>query len=97
MKEENQYGPQVQALELTLMNQGNVTINKAQKITFGLTNGEIDLSEGYVAKLQERAAKGLEEFNKELQAEIIKQPLLHWDDTVIMINTKRRIFRKRKR
>ena len=93
MKEENQYGPQIQALELTLMNQGNVTINKAQKITFGLTNGEIDLSEGYVAKLQERAAKGLEEFNKELQAEIIKQPLLHWDDTVIMINTKRGCLR----
>ena len=33
LKEENQYGAQVQALELTLMNQANVTINKAQKIT----------------------------------------------------------------
>ena len=33
LKEENQYGPQIQALELTLMNQANVTINKAQKIT----------------------------------------------------------------
>ena len=47
LKEENQYGPEVQALELTLMNQANVTINKAQKITYGMTNGEIDLSEGY--------------------------------------------------
>ena len=25
LKEENQYGPQIQALELTLMNQANVT------------------------------------------------------------------------
>ena len=38
LKEENQYGPQVQALELTLMNQANVTMNKAQKITYELTN-----------------------------------------------------------
>jgi len=93
LKEENQYGPQVQALELTLMNQGNVAINKAQKITYGLTGGEIDLSEGYIAKLQKRAANNLEEFMKELKAEIIKQPLLHWDDTVIMINTARGCLR----
>ena len=42
----------IHTLELTLMNQANVTINKAQKITKGLTDGEIDLSEGYIAKLQ---------------------------------------------
>jgi hypothetical protein len=93
LKEENQYGPQIQALELTLMNQGNVTINKAQKITNGLTGGEINLSEGYIAKLQKRAATGLENFIKELKAEVIKQPLLHWDDTVIMLNTKRGCLR----
>lgn len=93
LKEENQYGPEVQALELTLMNQANVTINKAQKITYGMTNGEIDLSEGYIAKLQERGAKKLENFMKEMKGEIIKQPLLHWDDTVIMIDTKRSCLR----
>ena len=93
LKEENQYGPQVQALELTLMNQANVTINKAQKITYGLTNGEINLSEGYIAKLQKRAAKKLNNFMLEMYKEIIKQPLLHWDDTVIMINTKRSCLR----
>lgn len=93
LKEENQYGPQVQALELTLMNQANVTMNKAQKITYGLTNGEIDLSEGYIAKLQKRAAQRLEEFKKEMKGEIIRQKLVHWDDTVIMINTKRACLR----
>ena len=93
LKEENQYGPQVQALELTLMNQANVTINKAQKITKGLTNGEIDLSEGYIAKLQKRASDKLSNFMEEMKTEIIKQPLLHWDDTVIMINTKRSCLR----
>lgn len=93
LKEENQYGPQVQALELTLMNQANVTINKAQKITKGLTNGEIDLSEGYIAKLQKRASDKLSNFMEEMKTEIIKQPLLHWDDTVIMIDTKRSCLR----
>ena len=93
LKEENQYGSQVQALQLTLMNQANVTINKAQKITYGMTNGEIDLSEGYIAKLQKRAAERLSDFMKEIKVEIIKQPLLHWDDTVIMINTNRSCLR----
>ena len=93
LKEENQYGAQIQALELTLMNQVNVTINKAQKITKGLTNGEIELSEGYIAKLQKRASDKLSDFMEEMKAEIIKQSLLHWDDTVIMINTKRSCLR----
>lgn len=93
LKEDNQYGPQVQALELTLMNQANVTINKAQKITKGLTNGEIDLSEGYIAKLQKRASDKLSDFMEELKSELIKQSLLHWDDTVIMIDTKRSCLR----
>lgn len=93
LKEDNQYGPQVQALELTLMNQANVTINKAQKITKGLTDGEIELSEGYIAKLQKRASEKLSDFMEEMKIEIIKQPLLHWDDTVIMIDTKRSCLR----
>lgn len=93
LKEENQYGPEVQALELTLMNQANVTINKAQKITYGMTNGEIDLSEGYIAKLQKRASEKLQNFMKEMKTEIIKQKLLHWDDTVIMVDTNRSCLR----
>lgn len=93
LKEENQYGPQVQALELTLMNQANVTMNKAQKITYGLTNGEIDLSEGYISKLQKKAAEKLDNFMEEMKGEIIRQPLLYWDDTVMMVDTKRSCLR----
>ena len=54
------------------MNQANVTMNKAKKITYGMTNGEIDLSEGYIAKLQERAAKKLEGFMKEMRGAIVE-------------------------
>ena len=93
LKEENQYGPQVQAFELTLVNQANTTINKAQKITYGMTDGQINLSEGYIVKLQERASKMLEAFNQELRNKIICQKLIHWDDTVIMIDTQRACLR----
>lgn len=93
LKEEKQYGPQVQALELTLMNQANVTINKAQKMTYGMTDGEINLSEGYIAKLQKRAADGLKDFMQELKVELINVPLLHWDDTVMMVDTHRSCLR----
>jgi len=93
LKMENQYGPSVQALSLTLMNQGNVAINKVRKIISGFTNGEINLSEGYIAKLQNRAAKNLETFNEELRLEMIKQKVVHWDDTVIMINKKQSCLR----
>ena len=54
------------------MNQANVTINKAQKITYGLTNGEIDLSEGYITKLQKQSANRLEDLMKKMKKEIIK-------------------------
>lgn len=77
LKEENQYGLQIQALELTLMNQANVTISKSQKITYGMTNGQINLSEGYISKLQKRAATQLNNFMLDLKGELIKQPLLH--------------------
>ena len=93
LKEENQYGPQIQALELTLMNQANVTINKAQKMTYGITDGQINMSEGYIAKLQKRAADKLDKFMKDIRLAIIEQPLVHWDDTVIMVDTNRSCLR----
>ena len=52
LKEENQYGPSVQALALILTNEGYVSVNRTQKIIYALTNGEVDLSEGYISKLQ---------------------------------------------
>lgn len=51
LKEENQYCSNVQATALTLTNIGNVPMNKVRKIICGLTMNDIDLSEGYIAKL----------------------------------------------
>ncbi len=93
LKEENQYGSNVQATALSLMNVGNVPINKVKRIIDGLTMNEIDLSEGYIAKLQKRASSKLETFIKDVKFYIVHLKLLHWDDTVIMINTKRGCMR----
>jgi rRNA maturation protein Nop10 len=93
LKEENQYGPQVQALSLTLMNQGNMPINKVAGIVRGFTDGEISPSEGYLCKLQQRAAKGVQGFCDELRGEILKQAVVYRDDTVIPINTRRACLR----
>lgn len=93
LKEENQYGSNVQATALTLANIGNVPINKIRKIICGLTMNEINLSEGYISKLQKRASTGLEQFIKDLKFYITHLNLVYWDDTVIMINTKRGCMR----
>lgn len=93
LKEENQYGTNVQALAITLMNQGYVSMNRTKEIISGLTQNEISLSEGFIAKLQNRLADQLIEFRKELKQAILQLPILHWDDTVVMIATKRSCLR----
>jgi hypothetical protein len=86
LKEECQYGSQVQSLVLTLTNVGNVPFNKIRKILSGLSMNEIDPCEGYFAKLQKNASKGLDSFIKELNESIVNSSIVYWDDTVIRIN-----------
>lgn len=93
LKEENQYGSEVQAMALSLSNEGNVSMNKIRHIIRGFSHGEIDMSEGYISKLQKQASNKLELFKKDLYKELLKLKLLYWDDTVIMINTKRACLR----
>lgn len=93
LKEENQYGSKVQATALTLTNIGNVPINKTRKIISGLTMGEIDLSEGFISKLQKRASSQLIKFMDDLKFYITHLKIIYWDDTVIMVNTKRSCMR----
>lgn len=93
LKEDNQYGHNVQALAITLMNQGYVSMKRTSEIIYGLSMSEINLSVGYVSKLQKRLAERLGEFIKELKQEIIKKDIVHWDDTVIMIAEKQSCLR----
>lgn len=93
LKEDIQYGSNVQATALTLLDIGNVPINKAKRIIDGLTMNEINLSEGFISKLQQRAASKLDAFIKDVKFYITHLKLIYWDDTVIMINKNRSCMR----
>ncbi len=93
LKEKAQYGSGLQALALSLTNTVNASMNKVSMFLEGITNGELTPCEGYVAKLQVRAAKGLRQFREELKLVLISRKLIYWDDTVIMILTERACFR----
>ena len=86
LKEECQYGKNLKSLILTLTNVGNVSLNKQRRIISGLSMGEIDPCEGYLAKLQKQASKKLDKFIEEIRKNIIGSEIVYWDDTVININ-----------
>ena len=93
LKEENQYGYGVQELILTLVNEGFVSMKRTREIISGLSQGEITPSEGYIAKLQKRMSMDLQEYMAGLKREILRLKVLHWDDTVIMIDKNRSCLR----
>lgn len=93
LKEENQYGSNVQALALSLMNIGNVSVNKVRKMIYGLSEEEVNPSEGYIIKQQKKAALALNNFTRELTNRCLKLSIVYWDDTVIDINKHRGCLR----
>lgn len=76
------YGDTINSIALSMMNEANTALNKVTSFFFGITNGGINLSEGYLIKLQKRSSNQLEKFIKELNNQIITLPRLFWDDTV---------------
>ena len=68
-------------------------MNKVAMFLSGITGGELTPCEGYISKLQGRAAKGLRKFREDLKRALITRRIVYWDDTVIRIMTKRGCFR----
>lgn len=93
LKETNQYGSNIQAAALSLMVTGNVAVNKARMLINGMTKGEMNPSEGFICKLYKRASLGLAEFMADLRLLLIRRAVVYWDDTVIMIKTRRACMR----
>jgi transposase len=93
LKEENQYGSHVRSLALSLMNIGNVSVNKVRKMIYGLSEEEINPSEGYLIKQQRKAAGELKPFLEDLRKRCLSLNTVYWDDTVIDINTRRGCLR----
>lgn len=82
---ENQYGSNTQALGLALVNFGDVSYKRTRDIINGLTDGEINPSEGYLVKLSKRASKKLQNFVFDSEEEIVKSKVVQHDDGVIKI------------
>lgn len=93
LKEDNQYGSEIKSVALSLSNEGNVSINKIRHIIKGFSHNEIDMSEGFIAKLQKNASEKIEGFKKDLYKKILEKDLLCWDDTAIVINAKQACLR----
>lgn len=85
---ENQYGIETKTLISTLSNYGFIAYNRIRKIIYGLTNGELDPSEGYMNKLQKKASSKLLNFVFDIKEKILKSKLVYWDDTVVAIGDK---------
>ena len=93
LRGEVQYGSTLQAFALSLTNTVNAAMNKTAMFLEGISGGNLTPCEGYVAKLQKRAAKNLMQFRQDLKLILITLRIVYWDDTVIMIMTQRGCFR----
>lgn len=93
LKEENQYGSNAQALALSLINEGFVSFKRTRELISGFTGSQMNMSEGFIAKLQKRCYQKLENFDNELYKKIITLKVLNWDDTVIAIDKTRSCLR----
>lgn len=87
------YGSNVKATALTLLNESNVAINKVSKFIKGISNNEINISEGYLSKLQKESSSKLDSFIVDLKEKIINLPIVHWDDTTCKVDNKNGIMR----
>lgn len=93
LKEKVPYGSGLQAFALSLTNTVNAAMNKTSMFLAGITGGALTPCEGYIAKLQARAAKGLRQFREDLKRMLITKRIVYWDDTVIFILAERACFR----
>ena len=93
LKEENQYGSNAQALALSLVNEGYVSFKRVRELISGFTGEEMNMSEGFIAKLQKRSYQKLEDFDEELYKKMLTLKVLNWDDTVISIDKKQACLR----
>ena len=84
LKAENQYGSVIQAMALALLNLGSVSINRTQRLLSGLTSETLNVSQGYLSKLQKRFSRKLTSFVEDVRAACIFSDLIYWDDTVVL-------------
>ena len=84
-----QYGPEVKSFILSMLVYGNVAVNRTRELMRGITDCEIEPSNGYICKLIRQFAQELRiyGFENELKDYLINNNnnIVHWDDTVVSI------------
>ena len=93
LKEKIQYGPNIEAMILALLDIGFVSTGRAREIIGGFLKGGRIPSLGLVGKVQKKGARLLKQFEQDVRDYCLKQRILYWDDTVVFINTARGCFR----
>ena len=76
LKEQNQYGPALQAMALALVDLGFVSVSRAREILAGILHRKLVPSEGYVGKVQKKASRMLKGFLEEARAFCLEQRIL---------------------
>ena len=87
------YGPNINSLIVYFSAFMNVPYNKIADYIEEISDGKLHVSVGYMVKLMQKTFIKLKDFLNQNKTEILKAKLVYWDDTVIIINTKRGILR----
>ncbi len=77
------YGSNINALITSLINEANTPLNKVSSVISGITNEEVKISEGYLAKHQKKVAENLKPFINDLKKQVVTLKHLFWDDTTV--------------
>lgn len=93
LKERCQYGSALQAMTLSLLDQGFVSVNRVKKLICGFFSGQLNPSEAFIISMQKKAARKLDSFVADVKRALTSELVLYWDDTVIFINTNRSCMR----
>ena len=93
LKENCQYGSSLQAMILSLIDQGFVSVNRVKKLLSGFFSGQLEPSEAFIIGMQKKAAIKLETFAAEVKRMLAGEHILYWDDTVTFINRTRGCMR----
>lgn len=82
------YGPNVKAFAFLLTDCCNISIDKAQELIEGLSNGNIRLSKGMIAGLRRQFSDLTEKDRERIYTSLLKAPSMHADFTPGRLNGK---------
>ena len=82
------YGNSVKSLIIWMTNRGFVAVNRITDFMKELSNGEIEITNGYTTNLMLDYAKKLETINQQLQKDVKNTNILHFDETCVKLNGK---------